>query len=166
MTIHARFVNPADRGGGAASLPGEIEIDGRPPTPIVLEPSPQDPEAFRHAFTPTDAGAYQVRVRTASATAGDASARPAAVNFRVEPPRRELDAPTLNMPLLDAIAKAGGGVALPLARIGDVAAALPNQPAVQTMEESRELWNAPLLYLGLLALLATEWSLRKYWRLA
>ena len=165
VTIHARFVNPADR-GTAASLPGELEIDGRPPSAIALEPSPQDPEAFKYTFTPTDAGAYQVRVRTASATGGDASTRPVTANFRVEPPRRELDAPTLNMPLLEALAKASGGQALPLARLDEVPAAFPAKIATQTMEESRELWHAPIMYLGMLLALTLEWSLRKYWRLA
>jgi hypothetical protein len=166
VTLTARFLNPADGAREMSGLTGEIEAEGRPPQAVTLEPVPQDPESFQTSFIASEAGAYRLRVQTTATADADTGVRPATMAFRIEPPRRELDNPTLNLALLDAMARTSGGKVFTLADTDALPTAFTIHETKHTLEESHELWNAPLVYIGVLSLLTLEWVLRKRYRMA
>ena len=166
VTITARFLNPADGARELSGLAGELEIEGQGTQPITLEPNPRDPETFTAGFVANAAGSYRLKVQTSMTIDPESGVRPATAVFRVEPPKRELDNPTLNFPLLESVARASGGTAYTLDKFGEIPGVFKQREVIRTIEESRELWNAPFLFIGVLFLLTLEWILRKRLRMA
>jgi hypothetical protein len=165
--IHAsvRYNDPAAL-AEAAELIAEVEGAGQPPEPIRFEKSPDDPALATAEFPATQAGAYSLRVAPATATdlVGGA-ARVSTTTFRVEPPRREIDEPALNRPLLADLARLSGGRVFELSDVDQLDAAIPTREVSRAIEERDELWDAPLLYGLVVAGLTAEWILRKRFRL-
>lgn len=165
--VHAsvRYNDPAAL-AEASELIAELEGAGQPPEPIRFEKSPDDPALATAEFPATQAGAYSLRVAPASApdlAAG--TARVSTTAFRVEPPRREIDEPALNRPLLADLARLSGGRVFELSDVDQLDAAIPTREVARTIEERDELWDAPLLYGLVVAGLTAEWILRKRFRL-
>lgn len=150
----------------AAELIAELEGAGQPAEPIRFEKSPDDPALATAEFPATKAGAYSLRVAPASATdLVDGAARVSTTAFRVEPPRREIDEPALNRPLLADLARLTGGRVFELSDVDRLDAAIPTREVSRSIEERDELWDAPLLYGLVVAGLTAEWILRKRFRL-
>jgi hypothetical protein len=149
----------------AAELAAELEIAGQPPEPIRFELVRDDPGLLTASVPAQVAGAYTLRI--VPATAGDRTAgvRPSVTTFRVEPPRREVDEPALNRPLLADLARLTGGKVFELPEVGRLDAAIPMREVTRTMENRDELWDAPLLFATIVLGLTVEWVLRKVLRM-
>ncbi len=123
------------------------------------------PSLLTATFPAGQAGAYSLRiVPTTAATAGS-DIRASTTTFRVEPPKREIDEPSLNRPLLAELARLTHGQVFEVADVRDLDAAIPMREVTRTLETRDELWDAPLFYVTIVTCLTIEWVLRKKYRM-
>ena len=99
--------------------------------------------------------------------AGDlgSGVRVSTTSFRVEPPRREIDEPALNRPLLTELAPLTGGRVFKLADVRQLDDSIPMREVTRTLETRDESWDAPLPFSAIILGLTAEWVLRKVYRM-
>jgi len=164
VTIDVRYTEAAAL-AEASELAAELEIAGQPPDPLRFERVPDDPGLLTASFPAQQAGAYSLRIVSATAAAAGSGARVSTTTFRVEPPRREIDEPALNRPLLTELARLTNGRVFELADVGRLDEAIPMREVTRTLETRDELWDAPLFYAIIVLSLTAEWVLRKKYRM-
>jgi hypothetical protein len=164
VSVSIRYTDPAAT-AEASELAAELEIAGQPPDPLRFERVPDDPSLLTAAFTAEQAGAYTLRVVPATAVDLGSGIRVSTTTFRVEPPRREVDEPSLNRPLLADLARVTGGRVFELSQASQLDAAIPMREVTRTIETRDELWDAPLIFSTIVLALTAEWILRKIFRL-
>ena len=114
---------------------------------------------YRATYIPEERGRHEVAVdvpagdrRPASGTTG---------SFAVGTADEELVGATMRAPLLRRIAEESGGRFYTM----ETATSLPDDIAISgsgvTVREHRELWDMPVLFLGLITLLGAEWGFRR-----
>ncbi|WP_152049489.1 VWA domain-containing protein [Tautonia marina] len=164
VAVQVRFTDESAIAEGS-DLIAELERAGEPSEPIRFERDPSDPAALAASFPADPAGAYTLRI--VPATTGDpgAGVRVSTTTFRVDPPRREVDEPSLNRPLLDDLARLTGGQVLELTDIERLDELISMREVTRTLEARQELWNAPLLAALLMIALTSEWIIRKLVRM-
>jgi len=167
VMIRAKAIDSSDAAGAVADLRGEIELAGQPPTPLEMEALADQLGVAEAAFTANEAGPYSVRILPGNVgVQGDPAVRPATVNFRVEAAHSEMDRPKLDRALLEDVARASGGSALSLVNYEQIPDAFKVKQVGRLLEYRDELWDAPILFGGLMLLLTVEWILRKRSRMA
>lgn len=122
--------------------------------------------AFGETIPATQPGIYRVEVAGLSGPAAmSEGGRPDALAAlaRVGEANREQFGATLNEPLLRRVAQATGGRYWRPDDLSGLAEALAFSSAGIHERQQLPLWNAPFLFLLLLLLKCTEWSLRRYW---
>ncbi len=149
----------------ATDLAAEIEIAGQPPEPLRFEKAADDPALLTASFPAQQAGAYSIRVVPTTAATAGSDIRASTTTFRVEPPKREIDEPSLNRPLLTEMARLTNGRVFEIADLGELDAAIPMREVTRTLETRDELWDAPLFYMTIVICLTLEWLLRKKYRM-
>ena len=149
----------------ASGLAAEIEPDGQPPEPLVFERAPDDPALLTASFQAERAGGYTLRITPATGIDAGAATRVSTTNFRIEPPRRELDEPSLNRALLADLARLTGGRVLDVAEVRKLDESIAMREVTRTVEQRDELWDAPLLYAIIILGLTAEWISRKIFRM-
>jgi hypothetical protein len=149
----------------ASGLAAELEIEGQPPEPLHFERATDDPALLAANFPAERAGNYTLRITPATGVDAGASTRVSTTTFRVEPPRREVDEPSLNRALLDDLARMTGGRVFDVPRVARLDEAIPMREVTRTTETRDELWDAPLLYAIIVLGLTAEWILRKLFRM-
>src|SRR5262249_54324664 len=116
VTVGVRFTEAAAV-AEASGLAAELEIHGGPAHARRLGRAPDDPELLTASILAETAGSYTLRI--APATGAEAGAnRVSTTNFRVEPPRREVEEPALNRAVLTDIARLTGGRVFDLTELG------------------------------------------------
>jgi hypothetical protein len=163
VSIGVRYTDPAAL-AEASELTAELEIAGQPPEPLRFEKALDDPSLQTAAFPAHQAGAYSLRIVPVSA-ADLGGVRVSTTTFRVEPPRREIDEPSLNRPLLADLARLTGGRAFNLTEISQLDNAIAMRDVTRTLETRDELWDAPLFFTIIVLSLTVEWVLRKVYRM-
>jgi hypothetical protein len=162
--LTARFENPSDKDVNLDQMHGEVEVPDGPPIEITLSPRKSDPSAFETTFAVGKPGTHFVKV-----WAGDADAkqmvRPATLEFPVELPNLEYDQPTLNMPVLQGMAKASGGAVFDLSEVDRIPTAFKVRRIARVLEDRQPIFNAPVLFGFVLMCLFIEWVFRKKCRL-
>lgn len=73
----------------------------------------------------------------------------------------ELEGRTSNVPLLKRLTRAGDGLLFRPDEVGDIADRLPLATSAVTREIRDDLWDTPLVFVGIMVLLCTEWLLRR-----
>ena len=126
---------------------------------------PDDPALLTATFPAAKAGSYSLRIVSATASDASSGVRASTTTFRVEPPRREIDEPSLNRPLLADLARLTGGRVFDLKDVGTLDDAIPMREVTRTLESRDELWDSPLLYMTVVLSLTVEWVLRKMYRM-
>jgi hypothetical protein len=164
VSIGVRFTEAAAV-AEASGLAAEVEMAGQPPEPLRFERAPDDAALLTATFPAEKAGAYSLRITPATAAEAGAAVRVSTTTFRVEPPRREVDEPSLNRPLLADLARLTKGRVFDLASVGRLDEAIAMREVTRTLEERDELWDAPLLYAAIVLGLTAEWALRKWFRM-
>ncbi len=160
MSVGVRYTDPAAL-AEASELTAELEIAGQPPEPLRFERVPDDPGLLTATFPAEQAGAYTLRIVPVAAADLGSGVRVSTTTFRVEPPRREIDEPSLNRPLLAELARLTGGRVFDLAEVEQLDDAISMREVTRTLENRDELWDAPLLYVTIILSLTVEWVLRK-----
>jgi hypothetical protein len=164
VTIGVRYTEAAAV-AEASGLAAELEVEGQPPDPLVFERAPDDPALLTATFPAERAGAYTLRITPATGVDAGATTRVSSTTFRVEPPRREVDEPSLNRPLLSDLARMTEGRVFNLPEVARLDQAIPIREVTRTIEDRDELWDAPLLSAIIVLGLTAEWILRKVFRL-
>jgi hypothetical protein len=149
----------------ASGLAAEIEPDGQPPEPLVFERASDDPALLTASFPAQRAGGYTLRITPATGVDAGAATRVSTTNFRIEPPRRELDEPSLNRALLSDLARLTGGRVLDVAEVRKLDESIAMREVTRTVEQRDELWDAPIFYAIIILGLTTEWISRKIFRM-
>jgi hypothetical protein len=170
VTLIARFENPNDRDAGLDQMHGEVEMPDATPLSITLSQRKSDPNTFEATFPVSKAGPHFVKV-----WAGDPDAkqtvRPATLEFPVELPNLEYDQPTLNMAALQTLTASAdhpgsmGGTVFGLDEIDQIPDAFKIKRVARVLEDSKPIFNAPMLFGFVLLCLFLEWVLRKKCRL-
>ncbi len=121
VSVDVRYTDPAAL-TEASDLTAELEIAGQPPEPVRFEKVPDDPGLLTTNFPAQQAGAYTLRVVPATVidTGSGSGVRASSTTFRVEPPRREIDEPSLNRPLLADLARLTKGRVFSLAEVKEI----------------------------------------------
>ena len=130
-----------------------------------FEKRPDDPGLLTASFPAQQAGAYSLRIVPVAAGDLGSGVRVSTTTFRVEPPRREIDEPALNRPLLTELARLTGGRVFELADVRQLDDSIPMREVTRTLETRDELWDAPLLFSAIILSLTAEWVLRKVYRM-
>jgi hypothetical protein len=164
VNLNIRYTEPGAV-AEATELAAELEIAGQPPEPVRLERALDDPSLLTATFPAEQAGAYTLRVVSATAAQAGSGVRASTTNFRVEPPRRELDEPSLNRPLLADLARMTGGRVFELTELNQLDEAIPTREVTRTLETRQELFDAPALFTLIILSLTVEWVLRKVYRM-
>jgi hypothetical protein len=164
VILGVRYTDPTAL-AEAADLTAELEIAGQPPEPIRFEKTPDDPEILSAQFTAQQAGSYTLKIVPAATADLGAGVRVSTTTFRVEPPKREVDEPSLNRPLLTELARLTGGQVLDLVDVKKLDESLTMREVTRTLESRDELWDAPVLFAIIVISLTVEWVLRKVYRM-
>jgi hypothetical protein len=164
VSVGVRYIDSAAL-AEASELTAELEIAGQPPEPLRFEKVPDDPSLLTATFPAQQAGAYSLRIVPVAAADLGSGVRVSTTTFRVEPPRRELDEPSLNRPLLTELARLTQGQVLDLVDVPRLDDAISMREVTRTLETRDELWDAPLLYGTIIVALTLEWVLRKLYRM-
>jgi hypothetical protein len=164
VSIGIRFTEAAAV-AEASEVAAELEVAGQPPEPIRFERAPDDPALLTATFPAQQAGTYTLKVLSATASDPSSGVRPSVTTFRVEPPRREIDEPALNRPLLTDLARLTGGRVFELPEVDRLDAAIPMREVTRTLETRTELWDAPMFAAIIVLSLTVEWVLRKFYRM-
>ena len=118
---------------------------------------------YRGTFATSELGWYQAKVE---ATREGKTIGTSVTQVRTAPDDAEYFDAAMNAALLKRIADETGGRFYK----SDSMATLPDDVKYSgrgvTAVEERELWHMPVLLMALVALICTEWGLRRYWRLA
>jgi hypothetical protein len=149
----------------AAELVAEVEMAGQPAEPLRFDRVPDDPGLLTASFPATNAGAYTLRIVSATSAAAGANTRPSTTNFRIEPPRREVDEPSLNHTLLTDLTRLTGGRMFELKDVDQLDNTILMREVNRTIETRDELWDSPLLFSTIVLGLTAEWILRKKYRM-
>ena len=95
VSVGVRYTDPAAL-AESSELTAELEIAGQPPEPLRFEKQPDDPGLLTASFPAQPAGAYSLRIVPVAGDLGS-GVRVSTTTFRVEPPRREIEEPALNL---------------------------------------------------------------------
>jgi hypothetical protein len=164
VSIGVRYTDPAAL-AEAAELTAELEIAGQPPEPVRFEKVPDDPGMLTATVPAQQAGAYSLRIVPVATADLGSGVRVSTTTFRVEPPRREIDEPSLNRPLLTELARLTSGQVFDLVDVRRLDEAITMREVTRTLESRDELWDAPLLFTIIVLSLTVEWVLRKLYRM-
>ncbi len=164
VSVGVRYIDPAATAEGS-ELAAELEIAGQPPEPLRFEKVPDDPGLLTASFPAEQAGAYSLRIIPATAVDLGSGVRVSTTTFRVEPPRREVDEPSLNRALLSELAKLTNGRVIDLSEVSKLDDMISMREVTRTLEMRDELWDAPLIFATLVLSLTAEWILRKIYRM-
>ncbi len=123
---------------------------------IQLRPVPDQPGMYRGEFVATTTGLHRFGVGHDAATHLD---------FDVSEPRFESGESAMNERLLRSLADRSNGAFLREEDLHRLPSMLADRnERVRSVIEA-EIWSSPILFLLVLALLTTEWILRKRWHL-
>ena len=164
VTVGVRYTEAAAV-AEAAGLVAELEAAGQPPEPLTFVHAADDPELLTATFPADKAGAYSLRISPSTGVDAGAAVRVSTTTFRVEPPRREIDEPSLNRPLLTDLARVTKGKVFDLPNVDQLDGSIAMREVTRTLEDREELWDAPLIYATIILGLTAEWILRKVFRM-
>jgi uncharacterized membrane protein len=130
--------------------------------------------SLQPVLTDAAAGRYAVVIPTADAGVWTLTAeavhrgvvRGVAVAHVLTPANRdEFTRPEVNLPVLRRLAEAGGGEAFTVETVPALIDRLRRLPSSPARSEEVDLWHNVWTLAGIIALLATEWTLRRRWGL-
>jgi uncharacterized membrane protein len=128
---------------------------------LIAEPSGTEAGLFETTVPATSGGAWRVK-----GTVRDGENAPvgeSANGWALNPLPDELQSLAVNRAALDRIAKMSGGRVIALNEVPALAASLPDMKTPVTETRTEPLWHHTWVLLVLVALLGTEWLLRRRW---
>ncbi len=136
-----------------------LDAPGGAHSELAAEASTMEAGLFEAETSSGAAGAYRVKAMVKDAD-GKLIGEPA-TGWATNPLADETASLVNNRPLMERIAKWSGGRILSLDELPSLAKLLPKLTAPVTESHSEPLWHSPWLLVLLVALLGTEWWLRR-----
>jgi len=125
---------------------------------VRVEPSPENEGEYVGALRVSEPGLYRLRVRAQQA---DRVLGEAEVQLAVREPDREYRGAGQNVELLKWLARETGGEYHPIADARALVPELEYSAGAHSVRVTKELWDMPIIFLLLVALLSFEWALRR-----
>lgn len=163
VTLRARVAD--DRFADVNDAAVEVTVgapDGRQQT-VPLEWTLGEDGVYTGRFVPEVAGMHTL---AAEARRGRDTVRALDGALLADDSGADVEQAELRTPFLRRIAESTGGRYYPLADVGALAEDVMYTESGVTVRESLDLWDMPLVFLVLTALLGGEWALRRKWGLA
>lgn len=129
---------------------------------IDLKPVLDQPGVYQADYQPTGSGTFFF---DAMARRGDDPIADGRAAIHYDRGRAEYFSLRQNRGLLQQLAAATGGAYFTPDRLDGLLEAIRFSPAGVTQQETRSLWDMPVIFLLLIALKAAEWLLRRRWRI-
>jgi len=163
VTLTADVVDPRFVELNDANVVAHVTSPGGRTMTVPLQWTGEHNGQYRGTFPTSETGWYQAKV---DATRAEKPIGSAVTHIRTAPDDAEYFDAAMHAPLLQRIAKETGGRFYK----ADAMSSLPDDLKFSgrgvTAVEERELWHMPVLLLSLVAIVCSEWGLRRYWRLA
>ena len=160
VRVNIRVRNQAFSAAPGASVNVAIEGPaGEREAPIAA--ASEDPALQTAVFTPSQDGVYRVK---ADVRWPDGRVESAATSVLVGGTDAEMAEPWRHDAALARIAEESGGSVVAEADLDQLPALLQKAAGAPELRE-KELWHRPWIFMALIALLATEWTLRRRWGL-
>ena len=159
VTLTAEVMDPEFKGINDGRITARVTSPGGKVEDVPMEWTVEHPGEYRARFTPTEDGLYKV---SAGGTAKDGkdTTRGTSV-IRVAPSDAEYFDAAMRAPLLKRIAEETEGRFHTPADAAKLVDAITYSGKGVTVVEERDLWDMPVILIGLLALMGGEWLLRR-----
>jgi hypothetical protein len=128
---------------------------------LEAQPSLQQAGLFKALHVSRLPGPYVAKIEIPASD--QEPAQKTEIGWTSEPAAEEFQQSTVNVALLEEIARKSGGAVVSSDRLDDFVANLVHRDLPRTEIETVPLWHRPWLLLAVLTLLAAEWGLRR-WR--
>jgi hypothetical protein len=159
VTLTAEVMDPEFKGINDGRITARVTSPGGKVEDVPMEWTVEHPGEYRARFTPTEDGLYKV---SAGGTAKDGkdTTRGTSV-IRVAPSDAEYFDAAMRAPLLKRIAEETEGRFHTPADAAKLVDAITYSGKGVTVVEEKDLWDMPVILIGLLALMGGEWLLRR-----
>ena len=159
VTLTAEVMDPEFKGINDGRITARVTSPSGKVDDVPMEWTVEHPGEYRARFTPTEDGLYKV---SAGGTAKDGkdTTRGTSV-IRVAPSDAEYFDAAMRAPLLKRIAEETEGRFHTPADAAKLVDAITYSGKGVTVVEERDLWDMPVILIGLLALMGGEWLLRR-----
>jgi hypothetical protein len=127
---------------------------------ISAEPSLNEAGLYEATFIPRDTGGYYAQALVTNTVGGEVGR--ADSGWTSDPVADEFRSLKPNRLLMQTIAKKTGGEVVPLDRLQEFVATLPNRKVPITESWSFPLWHQPAVFLLALLCFVAEWGLRRW----
>jgi hypothetical protein len=156
VRLFATLQDEAFRPLAGAAVEGEVAAPGGAARRVRFEPRAAG--AYEAVLEDLAPGRHRVAARATRGgrELGRATAEFAVDRWSLEEARVEPDSAALA-----AVARAGGGAAVPAAEVARWARAVPARALARTSSASSRLWESPWVYAALVAALGVEWAWRR-----
>jgi hypothetical protein len=122
---------------------------------LNLQPDRDTPGLYEGFFTPSVAGRYRVEANEDDQEVSNTT------EFQVADVKQELSRTDADIDQMKRIASLTGGASLGIRDLSQLPALLKSSPVETTVRSERPLWDNWIVVLILVALLGTEWILRR-----
>jgi len=156
--VDQRFVELND-----ATVVAHVTSPGGKKTDVPLQWTGERNGQYRASFPTSEGGWYEAKV---DAVREGKSVGTGVAHVRAVPDDAEYFDAAMHAPLLKRIAQDTGGRFYQADAMSTLPEDLKYSGRGVTAVEERELWHMPALLIALVAVVCTEWGLRRYWRLA
>jgi uncharacterized membrane protein len=157
VTLRARLLTPTFHPLRVPAVTARVHSREAGTTAVRLHARPGAPGLYEGEWLPSRAGSYEVTLGTSGAS-GTAEA---SVRFTVEAVLLEQEKPEMDAALLQRVAAAAGGAAVPLEEVARLPERLRDARRQVASRVEQELWDSPLPLALFSLFLVGEWVLRK-----
>lgn len=159
VTIEATVVDPQFVELNDATVVGQVARPGGATLTVPLQWTGERDGEYRGTFVSTEPGAYEVTVD--ATRAGGQAVGTGVAYVRAGPGEAEFFDPTMHAAPLRRIAEETGGRFYTADTASGLAEDIRYAGRGVTSVEERELWNMPIILIGLLGLVCAEWGYRR-----
>ena len=159
VTLTATVVDPEYKGINDGRITAHVTSASGKTQDVPMEWTVENEGEYRARFTPGEDGVFKVTVGGTTKEGKDTTSGTA--NLRVAPSDAEYFDAAMRKPLLERLAKETEGRFYNATDVSDLADAIAYSGKGITVTEERELWDMPILLIGLLTLMGSEWWLRR-----
>jgi uncharacterized membrane protein len=159
VTLTAEVMDPEFKGINDGRITARVTSPSGKTEDVPMEWTVEHAGEYRARFTPTEDGIYKVSAGGTSKDGKDTTRGTSVI--RVAPSDAEYFDAAMRAPLLKRVAEETEGRFYTPADAGKLVDAITYSGKGVTVVEERDLWDMPIILIGLLALMGGEWLLRR-----
>ena len=158
LTLRARVADSTFQPVNGANVVARVTSPSGITSDVALEWSLKEDGTYTGRYITSEAGAYRM---TAEVRRGRDTLRSKPASLLADDQGADVEQAEQRTPLLKRVSRETGGRYYPIADAGKLADDVMFTESGVTVRESRDLWDAPIVFLMLALLLATEWTYRR-----